>query len=139
MKNRSGVTEIRYKSRNNSGKTIRTKDKVLKINGKEYGFLTTYIANCAQLYAFLKDGFLVRIGGKLRRVRYYSYKLFDYRGHICLSEPYIINWDILGILLAPKQAMSNFMGTHLSLAYASRDALAYTTQRFFLASGFVEK
>jgi hypothetical protein len=112
---------------------------VYKINGKEYGFLTTYIANCAQLYAFLIDGFLVRIGGKLRRVRYYSYYLFNYHGHICLSKPYIINWDILGILLAPKQAMSNFMGTHLSLAYASRAALAYTTQRFFLASGCVEK
>jgi hypothetical protein len=62
------------------------KPKSLKIIGKEYGFLTTYIANCAQLYAFCKDKFLVRIGGKLRRVRYYSYYVFNYHGHICLSE-----------------------------------------------------
>lgn len=47
----NGVATKSKKARNNSGKTIRMKDKVLKINGKEYGFLTTYIANCAQLYA----------------------------------------------------------------------------------------
>ena len=65
--------------------------------------------------------------------------IFDYRGHICLSKSLHNYWVIVGDLLAPKQAMSNFMGTHLSLANATRDALAYTTQRFFLASEFVRK
>ena len=99
-----------------------------------------FTANWAKLDTFCVNKFLVRIGRKLKQVRYSYYNLFAYRDHICQSESYNDYWTImLGIMLAPKQAMSNFMGTHLSLAYATRDALAYTTQRFFLARGCVEK
>jgi len=55
-------------------------------NVKLWGNSRRIGANLAIRYAFVIDGFLVRIGGKLRRVRYCYYNLFDYRGHICLSE-----------------------------------------------------
>jgi len=115
FKTRSGVTEIRYKARNNSRKTIRMKDKVYKINGKEYGFLTTYIANCAQLYAFLKDGFLVRIGGKLRRVVLTFVELFNYRGHIHRFNYHIDNR--IASQIRELRAISSPKGAESSILY----------------------